>query len=82
MLHCSFAKLLSHTNTPSLQELCENYQKKVSAMPPARYLGLLTDSPAPPTLVEEHFKYICHFCLVKLGDIARYVLLLLHNVII
>ena len=54
-----------------LQELCEVYKKKIRAMPSSRYLGLIQDS-GSPQMVEEHFKYICHFCLVKLGDIARY----------
>ena len=54
-----------------LQELCEAYRKKIKAMPSARYLGLIEEK-GHRHMVEEHFKYICHFCLVKLGDISRY----------
>ena len=68
-------KIFLHASTgffsQLLQELCETYRKKIKAMPSARYLGVIQEK-VDHRMVEEHFKYICHFCLVKLGDIARY----------
>ena len=54
-----------------LLELCGCYKRKIQSIPSNRYLGLI-DEKNNQLLVEEHFKYMCHFCLVKLGDLARY----------